>query len=64
MSKLKNAKEKVQKVKDLLLILEKELRFFRDGSGSDRNILRRELDFADIFASIGGLLLRKPCPRP
>lgn len=48
MGKLKDAKEKVQKVKDLLLALEKELRFFRDGSESDRNILRRELDFADI----------------
>jgi hypothetical protein len=48
MSDLKVAKERAEKIKDLLLALEKELRFFRDGSKAERDILRTELDFADV----------------
>jgi hypothetical protein len=45
---LQEAQQKTNKVKYLLLFLEEELRWFRDGSKEARNILREELDIGDI----------------
>jgi len=45
---LQEAKGKTNKVKYLLLFLEDELRWFRDGSREARDILREELDPGDI----------------
>jgi len=45
---LQEAKRKTNKVKYLLLFLEEELRWFRDGSREARDILREELDPGDI----------------
>ena len=45
---LQESKRKTNKVKYLLLFLEEELRWFRDGSKEARDILREQLDPADI----------------
>jgi AraC-like DNA-binding protein len=45
---LQEAKRKVNKIKYILLFLEEELRWFRDGSKEARDILREELDPGDI----------------
>jgi transcriptional regulator with XRE-family HTH domain len=39
---------KAEKIKYLLIFLEEELRWFRDGSDQSRNIFRNELDLDDI----------------
>ncbi|MCK4594809.1 hypothetical protein KAU45_09935 [bacterium] len=41
-------KRKIEKIKYLLLLLEDELRLFRDGSKESRDIFREELDPSDI----------------
>lgn len=41
-------RERIEKVKYLLIFLEDELEWFRDGTQEVRDILREELDFADI----------------
>ena len=56
MSKRKNVKtttvreirQRVEKVKLALLLLEAELRPFRDGNEEVRNIFRQELDVGDV----------------
>ena len=45
---LQEAQRKTNKVKYLLLFLEEEIRWFRDGSKEARDILREELDLSDI----------------
>jgi len=45
---LQEAQRKTEKIKYLLLFLEEELRWFRDGSKESRDILRVELDLNDI----------------
>lgn len=45
---LKDAQRRKEKIKYLLLFLEEEIRWFRDGSKETRDILRKELDFGDI----------------
>lgn len=51
-------KEKAEKVKYLLLLLETELRYFRDGKPEDRNVFRKILDSGDIgyISSLLGML--------
>lgn len=45
---LQDAKNRVEKVKCLLILLEHELRWFRDSSEENRNVFRRTLDFNDV----------------
>ena len=45
---LQEAQQKTEKIKHLLLFLEEELRWFRDGSKEIRDILRQELDPSDM----------------
>jgi len=45
---LQEAQRRTEKVKHLLLFLEEELRWFRDGPKETRDILREELDLGDI----------------
>jgi hypothetical protein len=45
---LKESQRKTEKVKHLLLFLEEELRWFRDGLKEARDLLRKELDLSDI----------------
>jgi transcriptional regulator with XRE-family HTH domain len=45
---VKEAKRKTEKIKYLLLLLEDELRWFRDSSEKAREILRESLDLGDI----------------
>jgi transposase len=47
-SNLQNPLSKAEKVKYLLILLEDELRWFRDTSEENRNVLRETLDFADV----------------
>jgi len=44
----REAQQKTDKVKHLLLFLEEELRWFRDGSKEARDIFRKKLDLGDI----------------
>lgn len=46
--KSRDVQKRVEKVKYLLILLEDELRGFRDGSKENRDILRQTLDFSDI----------------
>jgi len=45
---LQEAEQKTEKIKYLLLLLEDELRWFRDGSGESRAVFRRSLDLVDV----------------
>jgi hypothetical protein len=45
---LQEAEQKTEKIKYLLLLLEDELRWFRDGSGESRAVFRRSLDLNDV----------------
>jgi hypothetical protein len=45
---LEEAQKKVEKVRYLLILLEDELRWFRDTSEENRNVLRETLDFNDV----------------
>jgi len=45
---LQDTKNRVEKVKFLLILLEDELRWFRDSSEENRNALRQTLDFSDV----------------
>jgi len=45
---LQEAERRTEKVKYLLLFLEEELRWFRDGSKEARDMLRERLDLSDI----------------
>lgn len=45
---IEEARHRTEKIKYLLLLLEDELRWFRDGTTDAREILRRELDASDI----------------
>jgi transcriptional regulator with XRE-family HTH domain len=45
---INEAQQKTEKIKYLLLFLEEELRWFRDGSKEARDIFREKLDFGDI----------------
>lgn len=45
---LQEAQRKTEKIKYLLLLLEEELRWFRDSSKEAREIFREKLDFGDI----------------
>ena len=47
-SMLKEAKRKTEKIEHLLLLLEKELRWFRDGPKEARDIFRKELAPGDV----------------
>lgn len=47
-AKAKEAKLRAEKIKYLLLLLEDELGWFRDGDGAAREEFRRELDASDI----------------
>ena len=42
------AQRSARKVRHLLLLLEDELRAFRDGSGAARDVFRNELDAGDV----------------
>jgi hypothetical protein len=45
---IQEAQRKTEKIKYLLLFLEEELRWFRDGSKEARDIFREKLDLGDI----------------
>ncbi len=45
---IQGAQQKTEKVKYLLLFLEEELRWFRDGLKETRDVFREELDLGDI----------------
>lgn len=45
---LQEAQRRIEKMKHLLLFLEEELRWFRDGSKETRDIFRGKLDLGDI----------------
>jgi len=47
-NQIEKAKHKTEKVKYLLLLLEDELRWFRDNGPKSRDVFRRELDASDI----------------
>lgn len=45
---IEESRHKTEKIKYLLLLLEDELRWFRDGNPAARDIFRKELDSSDI----------------
>ena len=45
---IRQAREGAEKVKRILLLLELELRLFRDGNEEVRNVFRQELDECDV----------------
>ena len=45
---IRQARERAEKVKLILLLLELELRLFRDGNEEVRNVFRQELDEGDV----------------
>jgi len=45
---LEETKHRAEKIKYLLLLLEDELRWFRDGNTDAREVFRKELDASDI----------------
>jgi len=50
--------ERAERIKHLLLVLESELRFFRDGKKMDRDVFRTTLDSGDVgyISSLLGML--------
>jgi hypothetical protein len=44
----REARQRAEKVKLVLLLLESELRLFRDGNEEVRNVFRQELDVGDV----------------
>ncbi len=56
---VEEARQKVEKVKVVLLNLESELRSFREGDEAQRNVFRKELDAGDV--SYVGCLLTALC---
>lgn len=54
----KEAERRSRKVKYLLLLLEDELRWFKDGQAEARELLRKELSFNDVgyISSLLGML--------
>lgn len=45
---VEEARQRAEKVKVVLLSLESDLRLFRDGNETHRNVFRRELDAGDV----------------